>query len=292
MKLFGSAALLAASLSLSAPADGQSPALPPMPGAAMVSAQPAPAVATKPMFVPDTSRAMQPLPDGIFQWDALLKSTDVVSGADYARFAFSFTNVSGKAVTILSVHPSCGCTTAELPPVPWTLPAGARGEIKLNVNLAGKFGTLFKSAKVSTDQGNKDLMMRINIKPAPPIQMTDAQIQQGIALAKTDRQAVFHGDCATCHTRNVNGHYGQELFNSVCGICHDAPRQATMVPKLSDLKVPTNREFWRTWITYGKPGSLMPAFSTSQGGPLSDMQIASLAAYLDAVYPSKVPAIK
>jgi len=61
-----------------------------------------------------------------------------------------------------------------------------------------------------------------------------------------------------------------------------------MVPDLSKLKMATNREFWRNWITYGKPGSLMPAFAASQGGPLTDMQIASLAAYLNAVYPSKI----
>jgi hypothetical protein len=57
---------------------------------------------------------------------------------------------------------------------------------------------------------------------------------------------------------------------------------------LHHLKVPTNEEFWRTWITYGKPGSLMPAFATSQGGPLTDMQIASLAAFLNATIPSHV----
>jgi len=33
----------------------------------------------------------------------------------------------------------------------------------------------------------------------------------------------------------------------------------------------------------------MPAFSTTQGGPLDDFQIASLAAYLNATIPSKVP---
>jgi hypothetical protein len=33
----------------------------------------------------------------------------------------------------------------------------------------------------------------------------------------------------------------------------------------------------------------MPAFATSQGGPLNDLQVASLAAYLNAVCPSKVP---
>jgi len=52
--------------------------------------------------------------------------------------------------------------------------------------------------------------------------------------------------------------------------------------------VPTSIEFWQTWISHGKPGSLMPAFSTAEGGPLTDMQIASLANYLAATIPSPV----
>jgi len=36
----------------------------------------------------------------------------------------------------------------------------------------------------------------------------------------------------------------------------------------------------------------MPAFATSQGGPLTDMQIASLAAYLNSTKPSKVPSVQ
>jgi mono/diheme cytochrome c family protein len=106
--------------------------------------------------------------------------------------------------------------------------------------------------------------------------------------AKADRQAVFKSDCASCHLKKVEGKYGQQLFDAVCAICHEARDRATMVPDLHNLKVPTNEEFWRTWITIGKPGSLMPAFATSQGGPLNDMQIASLAAYLNSTHPSKV----
>jgi len=40
---------------------------------------------------------------------------------------------------------------------------------------------------------------------------------------------------------------------------------------------------------HGKPGSLMPAFSSAEGGPLNDVQINSLAAYLNAAIPSKAP---
>ena len=248
------------------------------------------AVTTAPIFLPDYKHATEPLPDGVLAWDALLKAVDTTNEQDFARFTFSFTNITGSNVTVLNVHPSCGCTTAELPPVPWTLPPGTNGQIKLSVNLQGKAGTLFKTVNVSTDHGSKNLTLRINIPPPPPLpDMTEAQRDAGIMASKADRQAVFKGDCASCHVKKTEGRYGQALFDAICAICHEAKNRATMVPDLHNLKVPTNEEFWRTWITAGKAGSLMPAFATSQGGPLSDLQIASLAAYLNAVIPSHVP---
>ncbi|MEI8288458.1 MAG: DUF1573 domain-containing protein [Verrucomicrobiota bacterium] len=239
---------------------------------------------------PDYSHANGPLPDGLINWDALLKAVDISNNQQVAQFTFLFTNVSPDVITVLTVHPSCGCTTAELPPVPWLIPAGTNGQIKLTVNLQGKAGTLFKSVNVGTDKGSKNLMLRINILPPPPMpEMTEAQRAAGIAAAKIDRQAVFKGDCTSCHLNKVEGKYGQPLFAAICAICHEAKNRATMVPDLHNLQVPTSEEFWRAWITAGKAGSLMPAFAISQGGPLNDLQIASLAAYLNAVCPSKVP---
>lgn len=308
------------------------------------AAQPATAVASAPIYVPDYTHANDPLPDGVIAWDDWQKSVDATNGQDFARFIFAFTNVATKMnislatniicvtnfttvtnlsfwarisgekyssvasvmrhtnvvtvtnsispapVTILSVHPSCGCTTAELPPVPWLLPPGTNSVIKVSVNLAGKSGIVFKTVTVTTDRGRKDLMLRINILPAPPVPpMSEAERARGIAAAKIDRQAVFKGDCASCHVKNVEGKYGQQLFAITCAICHEANPRATMVPDLHQLKDTTSEEFWRTWIAAGKAGTLMPAFATSQGGPLNDMQIASLAAYLNAVIPPHVP---
>ncbi len=239
---------------------------------------------------PDYSHANEPLPDGVINWDALLKTVDISNDQQVAQFIFNFTNVSAGAITVLTVHPSCGCTTAELPPVPWLIPSGTNGQIKLTVNLQGKTGTLFKSVNVATDKGNKNLMLRINILPPPPMpEMTEAQRAAGIAASKIDRQAVFKGDCASCHLKKVEGKYGQQLFAAICAICHEAKNRASMVPDLHNLQVPTSEEFWRACITVGKEGSLMPAFATSKGGPLNDLQIASLAAYLNATCPSKVP---
>lgn len=262
-------------------------------GAFVAAAQPSNAVASAPVYVPDYRHASDPLPDGVLAWDALMKRTDATNGQDFAHFAFSFTNITAGNVTILDVKPGCGCTTADLPPRPWLLPAGTNGEIKLTVNLAGKTsmpGLVPKYVDVTTDKGNKRLNLIINVLPAPPpAPMSEAARAAGIAAAKLDRQAVFKDDCASCHAKNVTGKYGQQLFAATCAICHEANPRATMVPDLHNLKDPTSEEFWRTWITAGKAGTLMPAFATSQGGPLSDAQIASLAAYLNYSIPPHAP---
>jgi cytochrome c553 len=248
-------------------------------------------VATTPVYVPNVSHANDPLPDGVLVWDTLLKAMDAAADQSKAQFTFNFTNVSPDNVVILNVKPSCGCTTAQLPSLPWTIPASTSGQIGITVNLEGKSGMLFKTIAVTTDKGSKTLNVRINILPVVKPQMTEADRTKGIAAAKVDRQAIFKGDCASCHVKNVEGKYAKDLYDSVCGICHEAEHRATMVPDLHALKVPTNEDFWRTWISNGKPGTLMAAFASSQGGPLNDMQIASLAAYLNYIIPSHVPPV-
>lgn len=246
-------------------------------------------VASPAAYVPDLTHQNEPLPDGVFSWDELIKTVEATNGQAMANFLFNFTNITTESVAIVDVHPSCGCTTVELPARPWLIPAGTGGQIKLNVNLAGKAGTLFKTASVSTEKGKKDLMLRINIAPPPaPRMLSDAERIAAMQLAKVDRQAVLKGDCASCHWKpEFAAQYGQQLFKSACAICHEAEHRAEMVPDLANLKVPTNEEFWRTWITFGKPGSLMPAFAQSQGGPMTDLQIASLAQYLVVTHPSR-----
>lgn len=247
-------------------------------------------ISTAPVYVPNTAHAYEPLPDGVFSWNSLLQTAEATNSQEFARFTFDFTNLTHGVVTILNVHPSCGCTTAELPPVPWQIPAGANGEIKLKVNLEAKSGTLFKQVTIVTDKGTKSLMLRINILPPPPMpEMSAAQRAAAVQMATVDRQAVFKGSCATCHLNHIEGKYGQNLYEAICAVCHESAHRATMVPDLHNLPVPTSEEFWRTWIAAGKAGTLMPAFATSQGGPLNDLQIASLAAYLNAICPSRVP---
>jgi mono/diheme cytochrome c family protein len=249
-----------------------------------------PVVTTSPVYVPDTSHQNDPLPDGVLAWDGLTKETNAAADAGNASFVFSFTNVSAGNVVILNVHTSCGCTTAQLPPLPWIIPAGTNGQIGAIVNFAGKSGTLMKTMTVISDKGFQTLMLKITILSSVVPTQSEADRARALEMAKADRQAVFRGDCAACHVKPGEGKYGKPLYDAVCAICHESKTRASMVSDLHNIKTPTNVDFWQTWTAHGKAGSLMPAFSTADGGPLSDMQIASLAGYLNATIPSQVPA--
>jgi mono/diheme cytochrome c family protein len=155
------------------------------------------------------------------------------------------------------------------------------------MNLAGKFGTVFKTITVNSDKGWKMLTIKTTIQPPVATAMTGADRDRNTLLAKADRQAVFKGDCAHCHVEPVIGKMGKDLFTAACGICHEAEHRATMVPDLHALAHETNAEFWKTWTAHGKVGSLMPAFAQNDGGPLSDQQIASLVDYLVKAIPSR-----
>jgi mono/diheme cytochrome c family protein len=250
-------------------------------------AQPAqPIVVSKPVAVPPPP-VNGPLPTTVLVWDSEMKSIDAHEGDDQGHLFFCFTNVSKEDVVISNVHPGCGCTTAQFP-TPQTFTPGSNGQINVTINLHGKMGTIFKNLTVTTDKGIKTLNFRVNILPVPLPQLTDADRTNMLKTALADRQSVFKGDCAVCHVKQGAGKFGKSLYDADCGICHEGVHRASMVPDLQALKIPTNAEFWKTWIAHGKPGSLMPAFATSDGGPLSDFQVTQLATDLNGWIPSKV----
>jgi hypothetical protein len=245
---------------------------------------------------PITASAMLgPLSSTNLVWDDDAKTTSVAAGESAANFIFNFTNVSANSITVISVLSSCGCTTAQLPPLPWTIASGTSGQISVKVNLAFRSGTLFKTLNVITDKGSKLLSFRINI-PSPTINtlspmskpvVSNVDHVHDFATAQVDRQAVFHGDCASCHVKHGEGKFGRELYYADCAICHEGEHRVTTAASLHTLSQTNSVEFWRTWIAHGKPHSLMPAFAAGDGGPLTDGQILSLAYYIAATIPSK-----
>jgi cytochrome c553 len=262
-----------------APAPMQPPAQPASPQ----SVAPAPPVPARPTQLSD-----------FLVFDAEQKEYVAQSGEPQAKYVFELTNIAQEPVTIESVKTSCGCTTAHLPPMPWIIPAGSNGEINVTMNLAGKSGIVFKNVTVSTDKGSKVLLVKVTIMARAGNAGGMGSREMNQQVAERDRQAVFKGDCARCHVARGEGKTGKDLFMADCAICHEAEHRASMVPDLQHLNHETNRELWETWITYGKQGSMMPAFAQSEGGPLSDEQVRTLADYLTQAIPSQpaAPAAK
>lgn len=250
--------------------------------------EPAAVIAPAPTIPQAAPQPSGQVASDILAWDADQKENNTVMGGDpNVPFTFNVTNVSSGEVTIFSVATSCGCTTARLPPMPWKIAPGAHGEIGANLNVAGKNGTVIKTITVHSDKGNKTLLVKANITqpPATNPEMGERERNQQLALA--DPQAIFKGDCARCHVEPGVGKMGKELYTAVCGVCHEAEHRASMVADLHNPKQEVSRELWRVWVTYGKPGTLMPGFSKAVGGPLSNEQIDTLIDYMAETLPMK-----
>jgi mono/diheme cytochrome c family protein len=227
--------------------------------------------------------AQTPKPGDALSFDSLIKELTPEAGKPTADFTFKVTNVSDESVAIGRLQPSCGCTTAKLPSTPWVLAPHTNGDISVSVNLAGKSGAFTKTVTVYST--NNQILKVLTVKVTLPENMAMMRVRNN-AIAAADPQAVFKGACAKCHVEPTRGLMGKPLYAAACGICHEAKPRATMVPDLHVLNHPTFYGYWHLIISDGKPHSMMPAFSTAKGGPLTDEQIDSLAKVLTQAFPS------
>ncbi len=245
-----------------------------------------------PPTVAQSTVSLPPVPNGqsalvALAWDAESKDFKAKAGEGMASFVFFFTNISAAEVVISNVTTTCGCTVAQLPSQPWHLAPGTNGELKVTMNLAGKLGRVTKEVSVNSSAGTKVLRVRVTI-PATSAAVTEnarGDRAANMEAAKANRQAIFQGDCISCHVTKGAGKFGKELFVADCAICHDTPHRAAMVPDLRAPRTPRDHAYWANWITSGRAGSLMPAFGEKEGGPLSQGQIDSLVTYLMENFP-------
>ena len=230
------------------------------------------------------------LPASALTWDATEQRRVVKEGEGPVLFRFQMKNVSPQPVVIEKVNVSCGCTTVETREMPFTLAPGASEDLQVSMSLAGKFGTVTKSLLVQGSQATWTLLVTSEITP-PSDEVLVPDVPNGagmsagvrgknIGLAMADRQAVFKGDCARCHTQPAERQLGYGLYLGACAICHDAEHRASMVPDLRVADESHDAAYWRENITDGVDGTLMPAFAKTHGGILSDEQIESLVKFL------------
>jgi mono/diheme cytochrome c family protein len=224
-------------------------------------------------------------------FDSTLKEFVAKQGDRTAEFDFAVTNTGPEQITINSVRASCGCTTPKLPALPWKIEPGASGSFHVTTDLAGKFGTFQKSVFMDTTEGPKLVYVKITMPAAVAgaaglTGNVDARTRN-MQIAQADPQAIFRGECASCHSKPATGKKGEELFAAACAICHESDQRAVLVPDLHALKQTPNEAYWDAWIRNGKVGTMMPAFTQEKQGPLSNEQIESLVAFLVKDFPAR-----
>jgi hypothetical protein len=119
-----------------------------------------------PLQSPET-RVRPLLPQGILSFDADLKQIALREGVGHAQFVFNFTNTSRTVVVLERVSTSCGCTTAQLPQMPWSIAPRSKGRIPVTLDVLGLVGKVFRTLTVTTDQGVKVLTVEAEIIPVP-----------------------------------------------------------------------------------------------------------------------------
>ena len=236
------------------------------------------------------SETPEQAPANALTWDVMKRLRFATEGDDSVLFRFQMTNASSEAVTIEKINTSCGCTTADTKDLPFTLAPGVAENIQIRMSIVGKVGRITKSIFVQTDCGNSTLLVTSEVvaraaeeaieggSRGEPI--SSGSREQNMALAKADRQAVFKGDCAECHTRYAEERFGYDLYLGACAICHDAEHRASMVPDLRSADIPRDADYWREHITNGIEETLMPAFAKAKDGILNDEQVESLVKFL------------
>lgn len=228
--------------------------------------------------------------DTLLEYDATHKDIHPDSRSEKVELFFEIANPTLEPITITTIMPSCGCTAAKSPELPWTLNPGKADLLHLTVDLMGKSGVISKSVTVLSTAGRKSLSFKLHI---PELTGHKEKKSRSMAIrmsnidkARRNRQVVFQGHCRSCHFNPSEGKEGEELFQSACGICHDTLNRASMVPDLEKKPegITRNHAYWKEWIAIGKEKTLMPGFHEDHGGPLSTQRIEKLAAFLVQKY--------
>ena len=238
----------------------------------------------------EVSETHEQTPTKALTWDVMEKLRFATEGDDSVLFHFQMTNASAESVTIQNINTSCGCTTADTKTLPFILAPSAAENIQIRMSIVGKVGRVTKSIFVQTDCGNSTLLVTSEVIPKTMDEANERESlgepiasgsrEQNLSLAQSDRQAVFKGDCAECHTRYAEERFGYDLYLGACAICHDAEHRASMVPDLRSEHISRDADYWREHITNGIEETLMPAFAKEKNGILSGEQIESLVKFL------------
>ena len=182
-----------------------------------------------------------------------------VSKADTVSHAFEISNAGDEDLVIEKIKASSGHASAVANPP--RLKPGEKGKIEMDVDLRGMRGIYSKTIDVYTNDMATPVTT-LSVKIALPDQ---------IPMSDFNANEIFAGKCRTCHVDQGRGKLGWELFSADCFMCHNAGKNTSLTAMSRRPAAEVEQA-----IREGLPGTLMPAFSAKNGGPLDEVEIKSL----------------
>jgi len=146
------------------------------------------------------------------------------------------------------------------------LKPGEKGKIKMSVDIRGKFGSIYKTVQVQTNDPQRPqttLALKMNVKDL--IHMKD------YAAAE-----IFGDACKSCHVERGKGRQGQDLYVADCMMCHSEGKSAS---PLSEMRTKPREELEKA-IRHGVEKTAMPGWDSKFGGPLREEEIRGLIDYV------------
>ncbi|MGQ0645583.1 MAG: DUF1573 domain-containing protein [Elusimicrobiota bacterium] len=198
----------------------------------------------------------------------------LVQGAT-VQHDFAFRNAGRAPLEIYSADSSCGCTAA-LPENRLVKPGG-RSRIRVTYDSRGKMGPVEKFVAVRSND------------PESPVTHL---VVRGLVTASqhpemTGTRNLFEGSCASCHADRGRGRTGEALYQADCAMCHEHHKIGRrLAPPAEEMASRSEAALDRA-VREGLPGTSMPAFHSSRGGPLNDAEIESLVRFLKSLKNSR-----
>ncbi len=192
---------------------------------------------------------------------------DILEG-EAAIATFLVRNNSQQNIELVDIQTSCGCTAAE--PDSYIIAPNGFTQLKVAVDTTAKQQDIKKVVHVTDSSGHKaTATLRFNVVENPHFTMK----QRGV-------KSIFDGQCASCHFKPLVGvKEPHKLYEIGCAMCHGEEAEGAYAPKLRGHKL----AYLKQIIAHGMGNRQMPGFARADGGPLTDAQIESLAAWLQSL---------